>query len=157
MENKLEISPLEQLTNLQAELGYVKGELSTVAMLGLIGEAGEVLSEVGMSGEAMSDEQIKALNKLLEVRVPFSLIDATRSLCRDVEKLKKAVRNKEFNVITTLMEEKEANFDAELSDTFYYLNILATNRGLTINDLAKMAHDKVRAKQASGGSSEDRK
>lgn len=135
-----EISPLEQLTNLQAELGYVKGELSTVAMLGLIGEAGEVLAET----------QIDNLSIIRDLTV-------TVSACSRVEALKKKARSGELKVGFVPGPGKVGSFKAELADVFYYINILATNMGLTINDLAQMAHDKVRAKQASGGSSEDRK
>ena len=64
MKLQSEISPLERLTLLQDELGYKKGELSTVAMLGLVGEAGEVLNEVGFS---INKEQFEEAKKLLNI------------------------------------------------------------------------------------------
>jgi hypothetical protein len=40
-----EASPLEELTNMQRSVGYQEGEINIIALLGLIGEAGEVLEE----------------------------------------------------------------------------------------------------------------
>lgn len=137
------LSALEQLNKLQQELGYVKGEISTVAMLGLVGEAGEVLDEVVIKAGTGS------------VRLRGTVMETIVN-CAELDTFKKQARKgniaPEFEIV-----ESEINFNSELADCFYYLNILATNRGLTILDLAQMAHDKVRAKQAAGGSSEDRK
>lgn len=135
-------SSVEQLTILQGELGYVQGEISTVAMLGLVGEAGEVLDEVNFNVK----------NSLISA----DLRDAI-NICGNLDRHKKALRKGTINLEIGLEKDQEISFDKELADTFYYLNILATNRGLTIFDLAQMAHDKVRAKQAEGGSSEDPK
>ena len=154
---KSNLKAIGQLTLLQDELGYKKGEVSTVALLGLVGEAGEVLNETSFATNNLSAEQNDKLSKYLEVVVPVGLIDAAKSICMDVDKLKKAVRNKEFTILTEMKSKNGEEFDKELADVLYYVNILATNRGLTIFDLAKMAHDKVRAKQTGGGSSEDKK
>lgn len=137
-----QISSLEQLTLLQQELGYKQGDISTVALLGLIGEAGEVLNECGFK----TDNEFP-------VRITMKAI----AHCNTVDALKKEIRKGAIKFDLHVRPEKQAEFDSELSDTFYYLSILAMNRGLTIEDLAKMGHDKVRAKQAAGGSSEDRK
>jgi len=130
---------IEQLTELQAELGYVRGEISTVAMLGLVGEAGEVLAET-----YGSENESKIIEKAILI-------------CSQIDGLKKRVRSGTNHHFIYLPDEKIDKFKSELGDAFYYLNILATNVGLTIFDLAQMAHDKVRAKQAAGGSSEDPK
>lgn len=141
-----QISSLEQLTLLQQELGYKQGDISTVALLGLIGEAGEVLNETDAS-------EIKNNNKNSGIDIYTEALVVTGK----VDELKKEVRKGMSTFEISLPRSQEPEFDAELSDCFYYFNILAMNRGLTIEDLAKMAHDKVRAKQAAGGSSEDRK
>lgn len=143
-ELKTEISPLERLTLLQEELGYTKGEISTVAMLGLVGEAGEVLAETYTDDESS--------NANFRAQIIHTLIN-----CRKTDDYKKAIRSGELKISLNLDENHKSLFDEELADTFYYLNILATNRGLTINDLAQMAHDKIRAKQSQGGSSEDKR
>lgn len=145
-------SAIRDLVKLQEELGYVKGPVSPVALLGLIGEAGEVLAEVNLmvKGEVKEEHA-----DLFNVTVPFNSISATVELCKKMDGLKKVIRKGEMEVKVEINEGKL--FDAELSDTFYYLVALATNRGLTVSDLARMGHTKVRAKQAAGGSSEDRK
>lgn len=137
---EINLSPIELLTKLQAELGYKKGELSTVAMLGLVGEAGEVLGETMIS--IFNDNQ--------------AIPDAIRA-CAAMESLKKRVRSGDLSFSFELSPEQEARFDMELADTLGYVNALAINRGLTIFDLAQMLHYKIKRKQAEGGSSEDRK
>lgn len=140
-------SSVEQLTILQEELGYKKGEISTVAMLGLVGEAGEVLSEIGFIDDC---KNYALLPKYIET---------AKNICAILESYKKSIRREERGSIPkfTIEKDREQAFDSELADNLYYLTILATNRGLTIFDLAQMAHDKVRAKQSAGGSSEDPK
>jgi len=130
------------LSDLQQQLGYVKGPISTVAMLGLVGESGEVLAETMINTSSLS---------VLNIRREAVQIAAA------VDGLKKAIRIGNDNSSIILPSEKEDLFDKELADAFYYLNALAINRGFTIFQLAKMAHDKVRAKQAAGGSSEDKR
>ena len=133
---------IEQLTKLQEELGYIKGEISTVAMLGLVGEAGEVLAETNVA--TVNEDSAYAIGQAIKG-------------CSFLEIQKKEIRKGATHTILSLKKDQEESFDKELADAFYYLNILATNRGLTIDDLAQMAHDKVRSKQAAGGSSEDKK
>lgn len=142
MENNL--NPLEQLTKLQEELGYVKGNISPVALLGLVGEAGEVLNETSF----VNFKSFQYLNEDVEKTVSY---------CEKMDDYKKAIRKSTPTKTENLLFVHEVDFTAELADCFYYLNILATNLGLTINDLANMAHNKIRTKQAAGGSSEDRK
>lgn len=139
-------TPVQQLTELQEELGYVKGKLSSVALLGLVGESGEVFAETSTS----------IFNKEINT-VIRSVMDGT-SLAEELKKrLRKAnPPREEFEFHPSELGMQK--FRSELADVFYYLNILATNCGLTIDDLAIMAHDKVRAKMATAtGSSEQRK
>lgn len=139
------MSAIEQLTALQEELGYKEGELSTVAMLGLVGETGEVLAETVFRHDGSGTE------RQMEIRLK------TIKLAKDNDDTKKRVRNGESDVCLVVLPEHLEKFKTELGDAFYYINILATNVGLTVFDLAQMAHDKIRRKQAEGGSSEDRK
>lgn len=141
-------SSIEQLTLLQQELGYKEGELSTVAMLGLVGEAGEVLSEAG-------DVQ----NSFYYAMLPDGISQAI-SFCKNLDDYKKVIRKDEYPAHIPKFDLSNidvAKFKTELGDVVYCLNILATNLGLTLFDLAQMSHDKVRSKQANGGSSEDLK
>ena len=140
-----EISPLERLTLLQEELGYKKGKVSPVALLGLIGEAGEVLAETAFVNF-----------KQLDSSALTTLVKSTVENCKKLDDYKKEIRKMPDMQTQNQIFHHETDFKAELADVFYYVNILATNIGLTINDLATMAHDKVRAKQAAGGSSEDK-
>lgn len=142
---ELNLNPIELLTKLQEELGYKKGELSTVAMLGLVGEAGEVFEEVRFRHDGSDGENMVLLRQ------------QTLVYTRRLEFIKKAVREGISDVCVVVQNSELPNFKAELADTAYYLNILATNVGLTLFDLCQMAHDKIKRKQAEGGSSEDRK
>lgn len=135
------MNSIEQLTELQLELGYKRGELSTVAMLGLVGEAGEVLDETDYDiHRVLRSEIVKAIH-----------------YCRKVDELKKIVRSGEEDLTLGLYDEDGKDFNAELADCLYYINILAFNRNLTLWDLAQMAYDKIKRKQSEGGSSEDPK
>lgn len=111
-------------------------------MLGLVGEAGEVLAEVSIPSK--SNMFVSNIQDLIKS-------------CKTIEYMKKRIREKSMDEEISLLPSRQDLFNKELADVFYYLNILATNRGLTIFDLAQMAHDKVRAKQVAGGSSEDHK
>lgn len=139
------MNSIEQLTALQEELGYKQGELSTVAMLGLVGEAGEVLKETRFKHDGDAREGIVWKK------------EQTILFTEKLEIVKKDVRKGTSKVCIVVQDSELKDFKAELADTFYYINILATNVGLTVSDLAQMAHDKIRCKQAEGGSSEDRK
>lgn len=138
--------PIEQLTRLQATLSeeYHPGHLSTVAMLGLIGESGEVFAETRFLHDGHGTEQLGWLRS------------ETLKYAKQMEVVKKRVRSGESEVKLCLQETEREAFIAELGDVTYYLNILATNVGLTLFDLAQMGYDKIKAKQQQGGSSEDR-
>ena len=132
---------IEKLTELQLTLSpaYGPGPISTVAMLGLVGEAGEVLAEC------------------YHTENNFDIIQGAIQACERVDSLKKRVRKGTNDTFAFVQDASVDKFKSELADTFYYLNILATNMGLSIYDLAQMAHDKIKAKQAAGGSSEQQK
>ncbi len=120
-------SPLDQLTFLQNEVGYVKGNINNVALLGLFGEAGEVLNECKIK----EDGVIKPLP-----------LEGAIEKAEQVDRLKKAIRDKEAKVHEIIIEDEE-KFDSEMADVFYYFNALAINRGKTINDYAEISCKKV--------------
>lgn len=135
-----DLSPIERLTLLQKELGYSEGEVSAVALLGLLGEAGEVLAETEYSSDSGYSEYI---------------VKTAIQCTENVDELKKSIRKGLVNADMKIIEGSEHLFIKELADTVYYANILATNIGLTLQDLAQISHDKVRAKMATPtGSSE---
>lgn len=139
------LSHIKNLTDLQHELGYGVGGISTIALLGLAGEAGEVLAETGSYPNPVFDEIKPTLVAYTEI-------------AKTVDGHKKTIRRTGIGTgILRIKPGNEEEFDKELADVAYYLNILATNRGLTLGDLCQMAHDKVREKQRNGGSSEDPK
>lgn len=123
---------IDKLTNLQKELGYKQGEINPVALLGLFGEAGEVM------GECKHKSLIN--NDLLEI-CPNSVADA-----KLVDDFKKKVRSK-IVPFGTIVIENEENFDKEMADVLYYLNVLALNRGKTLNDYAEISYQKVMSKK----------
>lgn len=140
----MEETAITRLTQLQKELGYEKGKVSPIALLGLVGEAGEVLNETVL----MNFHSFKDLNK--------DVLDAI-SIAKCMDEYKKQIRKQTVKSSENIVFIDEGNFNAELADCFYYLNILAINRDLDLEDLANMAYNKIRLKQSQGGSSEDKK
>lgn len=132
----------ERLTALQKELGYKDGELSTVAVLGLFGEAGEVMAETCTESD--------------NSKFHFTGMNALK-FAKEIDDYKKRIRKSEVKISLEIVPDHEDKFDLELADTLYYLNILAINRGLTLEKLAQMSHDKVRSKMLNGGSSEQQR
>jgi hypothetical protein len=117
----------EKLTALQHEVGYVKGTINNVALLGLFGEAGEVLNECKVKEDG--------------VLKPLPLEGAIEK-AEQVDRLKKAIRDKEAKPHEIIIENEDL-FDKEMADVLYYFNALAINRGKTLNDYAKISYDKV--------------
>lgn len=128
-------SPISQLTRLQEEVGYEKGSLNLVALLGMFGEAGEVLAEVTFEmcpkGGLVDQEFIKTIKAAVEVAAK---IDAW----------KKSIREKEYTpqVIITV----EPDFKKELADQMYYTNALALGQDSSLQELADMSITKVKTK-----------
>ena len=115
----------ELLTEIQTKVGYTKGRINTIALLGLFGEAGEVLNECG------------AVDILPEHFMPEAI-----KIAQSVDSLKKQIRNKQVPAIEIIIKNEEL-FDNEMADVLYYLNALAINRGKTLADYAKISYDKV--------------
>lgn len=123
---------IEKLTGLQKEVGYEKGTINNVALLGLFGEAGEVLNEVKMTkNEDGSGWYFEEGDKALAI-----------SVANKLDGFKKAIRDKKHEPLFIKINNEEL-FDKEMSDVLYYLNALAINRGKTLNDYAKISYDKV--------------
>lgn len=119
-----EQSYVEKLTDWVKSIGYKQeeeGHVSKVALLGLIGEAGEVVAETNMVGNGL-----------------ISRVVHLAELC-DGEK--KMVRKD--NPAATVQIVNPEKFAEELSDSLYYHIVLALNKGLTIEDLARISYNKV--------------
>lgn len=127
-------SPLAELTELQNEVGYNKGDINIIALLGLFGEAGEVLNETFLIDN--TEDIIKAEDlKMLAVKTALG-----------IDSLKKKIRDNQTKIKADILPAERDSFDKELADCFYYLNALAINRGLTLEDLAKLSIAKVKSK-----------
>lgn len=130
---------LQKLTNLQNEVGYTAGAINLIALLGLAGEAGEVLQEYFQTtNDGFPDISI------------LTTIDKFTMAAKSVDALKKQIRDSGDNNPAVLPEGavtfNEELFDKEMADQLYYLNALAINRGKTLEDYAKISFDKVSAK-----------
>ncbi|MGF7213871.1 NTP pyrophosphatase (non-canonical NTP hydrolase) [Spirosoma lacussanchae] len=132
---------LQKLTELQNKIGYVAGEVHPVAMLGLLGECGEVAGAANyMTPKAKSLTQdgffdfTKTCQQFVDVAA-------------DIDAFKKRLRGSQPGEIHFAVKPDEYEFNGELADLFYYLNAVAIGRGLTIEDLAKISYDKVMAKR----------
>lgn len=141
-----EETALQKLSKFQEEVGYVKGPVNTVALLGLFGEAGEVLGECKYESD----------QKEIKESLPYAIITAI-DVARNIDNLKKIVRDKIHPPVTIHIEAND-KLNTELADVFYYIHALAKNRGLSLEDLAAMSlkkiGDKKLQKDVSHGSSQ---
>jgi NTP pyrophosphatase (non-canonical NTP hydrolase) len=120
---------IDKLTALQKEFGYKQGSINNVALFGLVGEAGEVLDECKFSTDMAK-----------------YLIREAVLIGSQIDKLKKRIRSKEIPEFEITIENEE-NLDKEMADVLYYLNVLAINRGKTLNDYAEISYQKVMSKK----------
>jgi NTP pyrophosphatase (non-canonical NTP hydrolase) len=123
---------IDKLTEIQKEVGYERGKINNVALLGLFGEAGEVLNETKISKNFNGtgwwfEEGDKAI---------------AVSVANKIDTLKKAIRDRKHEPLFIEIKNEE-NFDSEMADVLYYLNALAINRGKTLNDYAELSLNKV--------------
>ncbi len=125
-----------KLTELQNKVGYKEGPPNTVAILGLFGEAGEVLNEGIFINPSVpnlaffSEDQGKAIN-----------------IAECIDALKKRIRDNKTLISFFSITNPEA-YDKELADVLYYLNALAINRGKTLDYYAGLSVQKVLLKSA---------
>ncbi|WP_312697019.1 hypothetical protein [Sphingobacterium mizutaii] len=141
--NNTDQSSFDRLTALQKELGYKEGEINDVAILGLVGEAGEALEELKYDPTIDGDATIAIVDVLASTFI--------------LEGIKKEVRKKTFKLNFELPEENREKYIKELADVVYYLNICASSVNTSLEELAQISHDKVRSKMLNGGSSEQQR
>lgn len=123
---------MPKLDQIIQNFGYQKGEVSPVALLGLFGEAGEVLNEANvMVADGSTKDQFE---------VDHETWQAT-SIAKTIDSYKKEIRKGHDTVFIHL--EDATKFDKELADCFYYLKILALNRGMSLDDLAMLSIAKI--------------
>ncbi len=121
----------EKLTQLQLKIGYKPGEVNPIALLGLYGEAGEILAETVFTSTIDRPEEVRV------AAVDFAhVVDTLKKLIRD----DKQQRTVSVNVL------REELFDIEVADALYYINAIAIGRGKTLADYAEISYKKVSAK-----------
>lgn len=124
------MNAIKKLTKEQNRVGYVRGNINTIAVLGLFGEAGEVLNETSVLRQSNTSVTIQA----------------GVYVSRLVDNLKKSIRDKKVNNVELFLSSRdEDKFDSEMADVLYYLNALAINRGKTLDEYAEMAYKKVKS------------
>lgn len=135
-----------KLTVLQSEIGYKPGEVDIIAILGLFGEAGEIL-EQWMRSVAPKDN-------LADTYLTNKITDAIMSAiaaAKEIDQIKKEIRDKKIENPFEKYEDLSAEFDKEHADVFYYLNALCINRKTTVNKLAHTVFEKVISKSVEKG------
>lgn len=135
---------IEKLTNLQKEFGYKEGEINSVALLGLFGEAGEVMDECSFVTDGNADAEFYKND--YHYYSPIELKLKAINIAKYIDYLKKLIRSKKAPQFEIKIENEE-NFDKEICDVLYYLNVLAINRGKTLNDYAEISYQKVMSKK----------
>ena len=129
----MEKTNIEKLTDLQNKVGYVKGQVNVVALLGLFGEAGEVLDEFDIADKSDDPEIVPAIRKAIDI-------------AKNIDNMKKRIRDKSFEPKVSFVPTE--NLDKELIDVLYYLNALCINRGTTLEELAGKSVEKVLKRSA---------
>jgi len=127
---------IDKLTAIQNEVGYVKGTINNIALLGLFGEAGEVMDECIFitKGDPIHYKDYD--------NTPVSLKEKSIEIAKRIDGLKKQIRDKVMPPFEITIENEE-RFDSEMADALYYFNALAINRGKTLNDYAELSLNKV--------------
>lgn len=125
----------DKLTEIQKEVGYEKGTINNIALLGLFGESGEVLNECAFtSGIDVQDRLNFIINEFL--------LNKAVTEANNIDSLKKKIRDKKQSPLLISIKDEE-KFDGEMADVLYYLNALAINRGKTLAYYAELSCNKV--------------
>lgn len=147
VESKYE-SYIDKLTELQKEIGYLPGVISPVAMLGLMGEIGEVAEHIVPSADLSNLELDESLLMNSTYIIGRSNTDDFVRTSKRLDNLKKQIRKNELIAGRySFAVANEAEFDKELGDVYYYLNAIRIARRLSWEDLARMSYEKVMEKQ----------
>jgi NTP pyrophosphatase (non-canonical NTP hydrolase) len=138
------VGAFDRLTNLQRNgmsVGYRPGEISVIALLGLMGEAGEV-----------AQEYMNGIDTTVTDRPTYYLNYIQRGIdeMKRIDHIKKQIRDNKIERTGYLPSPDKPvdleKFDAEMADVLYYLNALASNRGKSLEQYAQLSFDKVTAK-----------
>lgn len=125
-------------------IGYDPTKASLIGLLGLFGEAGEVIGAYLKRFGAQEADQGSLLWDLKDAVMAAEKIDALKKRLRSEDhptiKLPVSIYGPLYNA------EQMWLFDEEIADTLYYLNLLAYGRGKTLEEYAQMSLDKVRAR-----------
>jgi NTP pyrophosphatase (non-canonical NTP hydrolase) len=125
------------LTELQQEVGYHPGELNLVALLGVLGEAGELLDEL----------EISFVKKMTLVDNTFSdCVLAAKQTAKIIDQWKKDVRDQKYQPAIELKIDDE-KFDKELADMLYYLVALSVIRRKPLDYYFSLSIRKIEAKR----------
>jgi len=132
-------SSFERLTLLQLAVGYKAGTINPIAILGLYGEAGEVLAETFFTSTMRTEAELIGSPE----RVRKTAVDVART----IDMMKKLIRDDKENKMEVVVNIPiNRNFDIEVADALYYLNAIAIGRGMTLADYAEISYQKVSAK-----------
>jgi hypothetical protein len=130
---------------LQLQYGYERGVLSPVALLGLFGEAGEVLNEVLF----LQHIDMHPLTRAQRAAIATAEI---------VDEWKKVIRSSPHLAPTVYIQKEEFDggnsFDIEVADLLYYINLVALGRGRDLSYYAELSCRKVIAKSLNSASDE---
>lgn len=130
----MEKTNIQKLTELQNKVGCVKGQVNVVALLGLFGEAGEVLNEFEIVGGGIPETIIK------------DAIIAGINTAKNIDRHKKQIRDKSYEPKMSFIPSDKVK--KEMIDVLYYLNALAINFGTTLEELAGESVEKVLLRSA---------
>ncbi len=131
---------LEKLTDLQDKIGYTVGKIHPVALMGLLGEVGEVADEsCFVNADEFPDDQVTVVcQRAWDI---MNQVNGFVEKAQVVDGLKKQIRKLENAYIQ--VEYHPVKFPVELADAFYYLKAVARGANLTIEDLARISYEKV--------------
>lgn len=123
-----------RLSLLQSNVGYQPGPINPIALLGLVGEAAEVVAETIFQAPD---------------RYPELVAQNVVNMGEIADRLKKDIRDKKlgYDVEVYTDHEDDAKLDMEMADQFYYFNALAINRGKPLWYYAMLSYWKVMKKK----------
>jgi NTP pyrophosphatase (non-canonical NTP hydrolase) len=121
---------LTEMSELQQKNGYKFGTVNALAILGIYGEASEVIDEVDIVAEktpAMVEQSM------------YTCVEYGKMM----DKMKKDIRNGKMGNTEVIIHNFD-KFDEELADLLYYVNALALGRGKTLDEIAQISNNKIK-------------